>query len=1084
MDVADLLRQGTEHHQRGRYAEAERCYRKVLELQPSSAEAWHLLGLIAQEAGQLAVADEHIRRALTLSPNRPEFLNSLALVHMAGWDMEQARECLETALRRQPTHAGAQNNLGEVYKAQGDVRRAVEHYRASLRCRPDPAVHSNLLLTLLYDPEPTLEALGTEHRDWDHRYGHPAGQRRQHANDPDPHRPLRIGYVSPDFRRHVTFRFFAPVLARHDRRQFQVFLYGEVAQPDPATAHLQSLAAGYRSTVGRPAAEVAAQIEADGIDLLIDLAGHTAHNRLDVFALKPAPIQLTYLDYPHTTGLKAIDYRITDAIIDPPDRPFGGPEKLIRLPSCFFCYQFPEAAPPVGPLPARTNGFITFAAPHQVFKLNEPLLELWRRVLEAVPGSRLAFLRSTLTPPIVELIRSRASRVGLDPSRLDFHRPGPGDDYLFYADRFDIMLDAVPYGGHTTSCEYMSMGVPVVTLRGERAAGRVSASVLTQIGLPELVADSAEQYIAVAQQLGQDIDRLAGLRSGLRQRMRSYMGEGMTLAHNLEVIYRQVWQEWCDKQGRSASRTPVPGVAVSDTGDLNQRGLELAQAGRYEEAADCFAALTRSQPDSLAGWSNLGNALKNAGRLGEAETAFGRAINLDVGDPGAVASLADLYKLQYRFMEARDCYRRVLPGLPAYHPAWDNYLLMLHYGPDWDAEFIAAEHDAWGRRVSVAAAADYPNSRQPERPLRIGYVSPDLCRHPVARFLEPVLANFDRRRFQVYLYAEVLNPDEVSRRFMTWAHAWRPTVGRPAAEVAAQVRADGIDLLVDLAGHTAHNRLDVFALRPAPVQMTYLGYPGPTGLAALGWRVTDGILDPPGGAEPSIERPVRLPMSFACFAPPAKAPEVSPAPVQRRGYVTFGAHHNLAKYNERALDLYAQVMKAVPSSRLLFFRSSYTPDVAAHLRERLARRGVDIHRIEVRQPPRAEADYLSVYADIDLILDSFPFAGHTTTCEALWQGVPVLTQAGDRIAGRLATSVLTSLGLPGLVAADAADFVERTRQLAAKPGQLSALRRELRPRLRSHLCVGAAFVPLFEEVYRKLWSDWCAHARPTGSSVS
>jgi protein O-GlcNAc transferase len=295
--------------------------------------------------------------------------------------------------------------------------------------------------------------------------------------------------------------------------------------------------------------------------------------------------------------------------------------------------------------------------------------------------------------------------------------------------------------------------------------------------------------------------------------------------------------------------------------------------------------------------------------------------------------------------------------------------------------------------------------------------------------------------------------------------------------VAEQVRSDGIDILVDLAGHSANHRLGVFTHKPAPVQISYLGYPITTGLTTIDYRLTDGIADPPGEPVRHTEELVRLPGCFCCWSPPRDAPHVTPPPLRRRGRITFGSLHHLAKLNGKAIDLWCAVLRAVPAARLLVFRHTLKGETTERLRRAFRLRSIDESRIELRHAA-GTGGFLGVYADVDVLLDAFPWCGHATTCEALWMGVPVLTLRGPRHAGRMSASILTCVGLTDLIAETPEEYRQKAVWLASDGERLADLRGSLRERmLRSPLCDGATFTRGLEAVYRGLWRRWC-NVRP------
>jgi protein O-GlcNAc transferase len=370
-----------------------------------------------------------------------------------------------------------------------------------------------------------------------------------HTNDRDPERRLRVGYVSPDFYRHAAAHFLEPILRHHDPRQVEVFCYAEVAAPDAVTARFQSYAHAWRWTFGQSDAELIRQIQADGIDILVDAAGHSAHNRLLVFAHQPAPIQITGIGYPNTTGLSSIDYRLTDALTDPPGEPVRHSEELLRLPLA-FCYATPDIAPEVTPLPALTRGYVTFGSLHNLAKLNGAVLDLWAALLEELPSARLVIFRHLLQGQVREQLFQELTRRGIRPERFDlWHALEPGRTFLDVYAGIDVALDAFPWNSHTTACEALWMGVPVVTLYGNRYAGRMAADVLTAVGLPELVAQTPRGYVSIAAELAGDLDHLAQLRGSLRQRMAaSPLCDGPTFTRSVEEAYRSVWRRWCARE--------------------------------------------------------------------------------------------------------------------------------------------------------------------------------------------------------------------------------------------------------------------------------------------------------------------------------------------------------------------------------------------------------------------------------------------------------------------------------------------------------------------------------------------------------
>ena len=619
--IDEMLESGRRHLAHGRFHEAELLVRQVLATDANQAEAWYLLGTIASAARRDDEAVGLLRRAIALAPRNPRYRNELGTLLEEHDDLDAAAQQFREALTLNPGYAIAHCNLGEIHKAKGNVHEAIQCYRAALGHQPNfPACQSNLLMTLNYDPQIDAAALLAEHLRWGPSQGEPALQPRVYDNPRHPQRPLRIGYVSSDFHKHAVMRFFEPILAHHDRRQFEVILYGEVPRDDDVTARLRGLAVAYHRTVRRSAVELAAHVRTTGIDILVDLTGHTGHNRLDLFALRPAPVQVTYLGYCHTTGLPAIDYRIVDPVIEPLEAATQGTEQLVRLPGTFCCFQPPAAAPEVTPPPVLSNGRITFGSHHGLPKLNDQVLGLWRQILEAIPRSRLLFMRHTFTPAVTDALRSRLHRNGIPQDRVEIRCTSRDEQHYLgtYAD-IDLALDSFPFCGHTTNCEALWMGVPVITLCGDRPSARSSASVLEALGYPEWIARSPEAYIDLAVQWAQDPRRLSAVRSELRGRIAERLCEGASFTRGLEAAYRAMWQAWLAQHPAGRS------VTLADAFQAARRHFD---AQRYGEAELLLRQILTDDPYQADARHLLGLVAWTAGKTGDAVTLLREAVQL------------------------------------------------------------------------------------------------------------------------------------------------------------------------------------------------------------------------------------------------------------------------------------------------------------------------------------------------------------------------------------------------------------------------------------------------------------------------
>jgi len=538
----------------GRRAEAETSLRQAIALRADFAEAHNNLGNLLRETGRAKEAEASYRRALRLRPAYAEAHAGLGAALREQGRLEEAARCAERAIVLQPRYAEAHNDLGAALFGLGRLAEAERAYRAALDLEPDLAIASaNLAYLLNCAPARPPEEVFAAHREAARAIS-VAPDPRPHANDPQPDRRLRVGYVSADLRRHSVAYFFEPLLEHHDRRAVETFCYAASARADEVTARLQRHCAHWCEAYALDDAQLAKRIRADRIDILVDLSGFSAGNRLAALARKPAPVQVTWLGYPNTTGLEAVDWRLTDALADPPGcTERFHVERLLRLPRGFLCYRPPEQAPAVGELPLLRTGRLTFGCFNHLPKLTDPMLALWARLLAALPDARLMLKSFGLSAESARRdLLARLARQGIGAERVELRAPQETlAAHLACYGEVDIALDVFPYNGATTTCEALWMGVPVVSLAGATHVARVGASILTHAGLPELVAESPERYVEIALSLARDRARLAALRAGLRERLRaSALLDARGFARQLEDAYRSMWKEWCATRAR------------------------------------------------------------------------------------------------------------------------------------------------------------------------------------------------------------------------------------------------------------------------------------------------------------------------------------------------------------------------------------------------------------------------------------------------------------------------------------------------------------------------------------------------------
>jgi len=550
---------GLLNYQKGDNDNAESCIRKALQFEPYRAIYYNSLGIVLAASGRTAEAIENYQQAIKIKPAFAHAHNNLGLVFQENRMLDEAVESYHKALAVKADFATVYNNLGNAFRDAGRLDEAIQSYRQALDLKPDFSIpFSNYLYTLNFYPDCSPDLIFLEHKRWAASQKMSAckcsGSRVPYTNNRSHDRCLKVGYVSPDFRAHPVANFIEPVLANHDPEKVEIFCYSNLASVvesnDLVTERIKSMVGNWVNIHGRSDADVFKLITDDKIDILVDLSGHSENNRLSLFLKKPAPIQVTYLGYPNTTGLEEMDYLLTDEIIDPPGRSNRYTEKILYLQNGFACYFHNRDSPDVAPPPALSRGYVTFASFNDLSKLNDNVISLWSRLLEAVPGSRLVIYRDTLKGSIKDYFYRRFIDCGINEKSLELRcSPLNGKDYLSDYQDIDIALDTFPWNGHATTCETLWMGVPVITLSGKTHASRMTSSVLSVIGLSHLIAGDEDEYIRIAEKMAGNISQLEELRMSLRNIMLSSpLCDGKSFTKNLEDTYRSIWVKWCSNK--------------------------------------------------------------------------------------------------------------------------------------------------------------------------------------------------------------------------------------------------------------------------------------------------------------------------------------------------------------------------------------------------------------------------------------------------------------------------------------------------------------------------------------------------------
>ncbi len=1183
----------------GRFVEAEASYRQALQIKPNYTSALNNLSNILDELGRHDEAVKTCLQILEIDPNYAPVYLPLSNILQAAGRLDEAEKYLRKALAIRPEFFVAYNNLGNTIQDLGRLDEAEACFRQSLEIKPDyePAFR-NLLFSSNYHPDKTSAEIFKTYQEYDEKFASPLQKEwRAHDNNRTIDRRLKVGYVSPDFKKHSVQYFLEPLLAHHNKQAFEIYAYAELTQEDAVTARLKSHVDHWIPTRGLSNIALAERIRADGIDILVDLAGHTGKNRLQVFARKPAPVSVSWLGYGYTTGLKAIDYFLTDVTTVPHgSEPFFA-EKPCRIATPSFCYRPNEDMGNISSLPASTNGYITLGTLTRAIRINHRTIRVWSSILNQIKHARLVIdSKDFREKPMQDSLAKKFAAYGVERERLAIGCHSPPWDVLR---SIDIGLDCFPHNSGATLFETLHMGIPYVTLAGRPSLGRLGSCILQGVGHPEWIANSEDEYVSKVIALANDTSRLSQIRDTLRKQMEdSPLRDEASFALKVEAAYRSLWKNWCEEkndmpntqqtetlmqlfnQGQYAEVVPLAqqitknfpeygfswkilGVALKLTdktnealfpmqqavkwlpndveafnnlgnllqelGQLNEAeanyrqlltikpddaptylvlGNILEELGRLYEAETCCLNALKISPDFVPAYlslgyifqeqgrlneaetnyrqvlalspnyaeayNNLGNTLKMLGRLDEAEAHLRQALKIKPDYVEALNNLGVTLKDLGQLDEADTCYRRVLQIKPDYELALSSLLFTLNYHPDKSSKEIFEVYQEYDARFGQPHQQEWQthnNNRNTKRRLKIAYVSPDLKKHSVQYFLEPLLAHHDKNAVEVYAYTELTIEDEVTTRYKSYVDQWIPTRGMSDAALAERIRADGIDILIDLAGHTAKNRLHVFAQKPAPVSITWLGFGYTTGLTAIDYFLTDITTVPQGSEVFFSETPYRLTTPCFSYRPAEDMGEVNALPALTNNHITFGTLTRPERINHRTILLWSEILKRTKNARLVIDSKAYSEN---YMRDRLAERftahGITRDRLEIgyHTPP------WDVLRGIDIGLDCFPHNSGATLFETLYMGIPYVTLAGRPSVGRLGSCILQGVGHPEWIANNEDEYIAKIIELTSDISRLSEIRATLREQMElSSLRDEAGFALKVEAAYRDMWKTWC-----------
>jgi predicted O-linked N-acetylglucosamine transferase (SPINDLY family) len=1086
-DPEPLLLLGVLYENLGHYREALAAFEQLRLLHPYLPLARRWIGLVLFRLGRLDDATACYQNALDQDPDYHEARIGLASLLIRQHRLDEAEPHLQQVLQSEPDNTTALNELSRVYRLQGEALQSSRLLEQALQLSPDShLLASNLLYGLCDRPDLTPSERAERHIQ--------LAQRLYPLPETRPPAPLlisantkrHIAYLSGDFCTHAIISFLEPVLAHHDYQRFAVYCYANVALEDETTQRLKGYPVVWRSVYGMPAAAVAEQMRQDGIEILVELSGHTAGNRLDVCALKPAPVQVSWIGYPHSTGMRQIDYYLTDQLCDPAgvSEPFFS-EQLYRLPRIFCCYLPPLEFPPVRERAAATA--LTFGCFNNFAKINEPLLELWIRILQQLPEARLMLKSHALGGVrLQERLRTRFAAHGIHPDRVVFkvYTRNVYDHLDCYND-IDIALDSYPYHGTTTTCEALWMGVPVITLAGDCHLARVGVSFLTAVGLEELIARSPEAYIAVAVSLTRDRLRLRKLRSSLRlmlassplmdasgvtRELEQAYGQMLTIAEQLTPGFQQQYLRasslfQADRYADAISPLlQALALQPEHAGCSLMLASSLQATGRPDEALYHYRRLLRFGLQQLAGLGRQGSdafgiaatAAYEAGREELARQLCEQALQLDP-DNLIVRFRLCLYGLQlYRDNGEREQGRRhyvrelqLLTSLPLDRPEQLEQAIaaiseltpfFLAYQGEDDRP-LQERYGAWLCRIMSRRypqlSAELPLPPVADRKIRVGFVSAHFYNHSVWKIItRGWLEHLDRSRFTCFCYYAGSIDDQATQHARSLADQFQQSLR--IDELVRSINDDRPDILIYPGIGMDTYVQQLAALRLAPVQCASWGHPVTTGIPTIDYFLSSDLMEPEEGEQQYSEQLVRLPNLSVCCTPARSVVGPLPAELQQLlpDTVRYLCCQNLHKYLPQHDDLFPAIAARVPRACFIFV-NTHSAALQARFQERMDRSfraaGLFANQHILILPRLAGPAYVALNEAIDIYLDNLEWSGGNTTLESLPFSKPIVTLPGRFMRGRHTTAMLRMMGVAGTIATTRAQYIELAVRLALDP---------------------------------------------------
>jgi len=1165
----------------GNLEESLSCQLQALAIDASNLSVLNEIGLLHMNLGDKLEAEKYYLHALSLNKNDITTNTNLASHFEKSDQLDEAIHYCEQAIKLDPNQAEAYYTMGLSLIGANFIEKGIECLYSSIHKtdKNKQEKHQSILMPLLYLDKYSYEDIFTEYRNWANNYFDDV-ETIPLTPIRNPSKLLRIGFISSDFKTHSVSYFLQGIFSQHNKQQFSFYIYSGVDIEDHMTQKLKKDCEHWRNINSVEENTILRQIIEDEIDILIDLSGHSKGNYLPLFAKKPAPIQMTYLGYPFSTGMKTIDYRITDELSDPTGKTENlHTESLLRIDPSFLCYtpvndEVVIAHEP----PYDKNGFISFGSFNNLKKISPLTLKLWANILHEVPNSILILKGSKQAPDLLKqhlIAEFQSHGISLERLRI-LDRNENTEHHLENYNNVDICLDSFPYNGTTTTLEAIWMGVPVLTLCGSGHSSRVGNSLLTNLSLHDLVADSEQSYVEKAKLLANNIEKIREYRNNLRNiLMTSPLTDAVSFTKKFEQCLRGVWESYCNNtktKNSFSSSDPIQkarafgekafvfhrsedldnaeiyankalSINPNDAVCLNLLGTINHQRGDNKEAVPFFEEAIKIQPNYAQYHYNLGLvkkilydyetsliSFKNAevvdpnntnilneiaslliilDRKTQAKVYLDKALSLNNNDLTTLINLSNFYFYSALFGECIAISEQVIKINPEasepyfnlgksllltnFIPEGINYIresirlsgensvakyqsILMHmlYSDNYSYHEIAEEHRHFSSMLAKSYHPSVIQKSNRKGPLKIGFISSDFRDHVIPYFLLPIFENHEQKKYEFYCYANSTTQDEISEQLKLFVKHWRIIDERQEEQIIEQIKQDQIDILFDLSGHSSGNFINIFAAKPAPIQISYLGYPFTTGLTTIDYRITDNYADPINTLENLYtERLVRLPNTFLCYQPKKEYAINRVIPAERNNYVTFGSFNNFSKITKTSIAMWSEILKQVDNSKLFLKNTRHIdPLLKDHIVANFKSNGINRDQLII-DDPEVDRDYhMARYNQVDIALDTYPYNGTTTTFEALWMGVPVITLCGEGHPSRVGNSILNNMQLQGLIASTMQNYIDIAVNLANDVEGISNFRNELRPKfLSSPLADTNKFCRNFESIIDQIWQN-------------